>query len=266
MAVARASAMVGFVATSNVEAARRYGLDGGRHDGALVHRGVPDRDARPSARSPRIIPNRTTFLVDTYDTLNGVRERDRRRSASSTWPAGSASGSTAATSTRSRAAPASLLDDAGLTARADLRERRPRRARGARAREGGRARRRVRDRHADGRVGRRALRRLRLQAHGVRRRAGAEALGGKATRARAQAGLALGRPATCSHSATRPGPTDGEPLLEPVMRGGRRRLAPRRRSTSPASGSATDLERVPTKARRLTHPEHVVVPHSAVAA
>ena len=43
MAIARASAMVGFAATSNVEAARRYGLTGGRDDGALVHRGVPDR-------------------------------------------------------------------------------------------------------------------------------------------------------------------------------------------------------------------------------
>src|SRR6266540_280231 len=47
MAVARASAIVGFVATSNVEAARRAFAED--------------------------YPGRCTFLVDTYDTLGGVR-------------------------------------------------------------------------------------------------------------------------------------------------------------------------------------------------
>jgi nicotinate phosphoribosyltransferase len=71
MAVARASAIVGFTATSNVEAARRYGLEVGRHDGAFVHRGVPVRDrCVPRVRGGS--PDRTTFLVDTYDTLQGV--------------------------------------------------------------------------------------------------------------------------------------------------------------------------------------------------
>jgi nicotinate phosphoribosyltransferase len=52
-----------------------------------------------------------------------------------------------------------------------------------------------------------------------------------------------------------------EPMLAPVMRDGRRLTPP------PALAEAqvrfrTDLAHVPSKARRLTHPEHVVVPHS----
>ena len=72
MAVARASAMVGFAATSNVEAARRYGLTVA---GTMAHSFV---EAFPSEREAfdafaEDHPDRTTFLVDTYDTLNGVR-------------------------------------------------------------------------------------------------------------------------------------------------------------------------------------------------
>ena len=72
MAVARASAMVGFVATSNVEAARRYGLTVA---GTMAHSFV---EAFPSEREAfdafaEDHPSRTTFLVDTYDTLSGVR-------------------------------------------------------------------------------------------------------------------------------------------------------------------------------------------------
>jgi len=57
------------------------------------------------------------------------------------------------------------------------------------------------------------------------------------------------------------GPAGADAMLAPVMRGGRR-LAP-----SPALAEAqvrfrTDLVHVPRKARRLTRPEHVVVPHS----
>lgn len=72
MAVARASAIVGFVATSNVEAARRYGL---RAAGTMAHSFI---EAFPSeVEAFRAFaqdhPDRTTFLVDTYDTPNGVR-------------------------------------------------------------------------------------------------------------------------------------------------------------------------------------------------
>jgi nicotinate phosphoribosyltransferase len=72
MAVARASSIVGFAASSNVEAARRYGLQAA---GTMAHSFVQafpsEIDAFRAFAEDH--PNRTTFLVDTYDTLNGVR-------------------------------------------------------------------------------------------------------------------------------------------------------------------------------------------------
>jgi nicotinate phosphoribosyltransferase len=72
MGVARASAIVGFTATSNVAAARRYGL---RAAGTMAHSFI---EAFPDERSAfrafaRDFPASATFLVDTYDTLDGVR-------------------------------------------------------------------------------------------------------------------------------------------------------------------------------------------------
>ncbi|MFN2589684.1 MAG: nicotinate phosphoribosyltransferase [Actinomycetota bacterium] len=70
--VARCASMVGFVATSNVEAARRYGL---RAAGTMAHSFVEAfRSERDAFRAfARDFPDRSTFLVDTYDTLGGVR-------------------------------------------------------------------------------------------------------------------------------------------------------------------------------------------------
>jgi nicotinate phosphoribosyltransferase len=72
MAVARTTAMVGFVATSNVEAARRYGL---RAAGTMAHSYIESfpSEAEAFRTFARDFPQRTTFLVDTYDTTNGVR-------------------------------------------------------------------------------------------------------------------------------------------------------------------------------------------------
>ena len=72
IAVARASAITGFVATSNVEAARRLGLPVA---GTMAHSFIeafPSEDAAFRAFAEDH-PTRTTFLVDTYDTPNGVR-------------------------------------------------------------------------------------------------------------------------------------------------------------------------------------------------
>ncbi|HEX9376749.1 MAG TPA: nicotinate phosphoribosyltransferase [Actinomycetota bacterium] len=71
MALARATAMCGFSATSNVEAARRYGL---RAAGTMAHSYI---EAFPTERDAFVafaedFPGRVTFLVDTYDTARGV--------------------------------------------------------------------------------------------------------------------------------------------------------------------------------------------------
>ena len=112
MAVALTAAMIGFVATSNVEAARRYGL---RATGTMAHSYV---EAFPSEADAfrafaEDFPTRATFLVDTYDTLNGVRTAvDVIRDLGLTGDLGIRldSGDLEALSRRARR----ILDDAGL--------------------------------------------------------------------------------------------------------------------------------------------------------
>jgi nicotinate phosphoribosyltransferase len=72
MAVARATAMVGFVATSNVEAARRFGL---KASGTMAHSYIEafPSEAEAFRAFAQDFPQRTTFLVDTYETMAGVR-------------------------------------------------------------------------------------------------------------------------------------------------------------------------------------------------
>lgn len=71
MAVARMSAIAGFVATSNVEAARRFGL---RAAGTMAHAYIEafPTEAEAFRAFAEDLPGRATFLVDTYDTLTGV--------------------------------------------------------------------------------------------------------------------------------------------------------------------------------------------------
>ena len=66
--VARLSAMVGFVATSNVEAARRFGLVAA---GTMAHSYVEAfrSEAEAFRAFAQDFPGRVTFLVDTYDTV-----------------------------------------------------------------------------------------------------------------------------------------------------------------------------------------------------
>lgn len=71
VAIARLSTMVGFAATSNVEAARRYGLTA---VGTMAHSYIEAFEHEVDAFSTFAsdFPEQTTFLVDTYDTLAGV--------------------------------------------------------------------------------------------------------------------------------------------------------------------------------------------------
>jgi len=72
LAVARASAIAGFTATSNVAAARRYGLAAA---GTMAHSFIEafgDEEAAFIAFAEDF-PGAITFLVDTYDTGHGVR-------------------------------------------------------------------------------------------------------------------------------------------------------------------------------------------------
>ncbi|MGZ8585860.1 MAG: nicotinate phosphoribosyltransferase, partial [Actinomycetota bacterium] len=72
MNVARVTSIVGFTATSNVEAARTFGLPVA---GTMAHSYIEsfDTEAEAFRTFARDFPARTTFLVDTYDTLNGAR-------------------------------------------------------------------------------------------------------------------------------------------------------------------------------------------------
>ena len=72
LAAARASAIAGFTATSNTEAARRYGLPAA---GTMAHSFIEAFATEEAAFAAfaQDFPGGTTFLVDTYDTGQGVR-------------------------------------------------------------------------------------------------------------------------------------------------------------------------------------------------
>ena len=71
LAAARAAAIAGFAGTSNVDAARRLGM---RAVGTMAHSYI---EAFPTEREAFVVfatdfPDRTAFLVDTYDTDAGI--------------------------------------------------------------------------------------------------------------------------------------------------------------------------------------------------
>ena len=111
-AVARASAIAGFAATSNVAAARRYGLAAA---GTMAHSFIEAfGDERAAfAAFAEDFPAMTTFLVDTYDTGRGVRNAiEVARRLRLPGPVGVRldSGDLAALARMARA----MLDEAGL--------------------------------------------------------------------------------------------------------------------------------------------------------
>lgn len=70
---ARAAAIAGFAGTATVEAGRRYGLP---LYGTMAHSFIQahDEEARAFEGFARVHPDQTTLLIDTYDTLNAARE------------------------------------------------------------------------------------------------------------------------------------------------------------------------------------------------
>jgi nicotinate phosphoribosyltransferase len=112
--VARATAMVGFTGTSNVEAARQLGL---RAAGTMAHSFV---EAFPSEIEAfrafaKDFPNRVVLLVDTYDTERGVRNaitvaREMATEGQRVVGIRLDSGDLAVLATKARA----MLDEAGL--------------------------------------------------------------------------------------------------------------------------------------------------------
>jgi nicotinate phosphoribosyltransferase len=112
MAVTRASAIAGFAATSNVEGARRMHL---RPAGTMAHSYIESfgDEAAAFRAFAEDFPGRPTFLVDTYDTLGGVRtaiEVIRERGLEETSGVRIDSGDLDGLSRGTRA----LLDEAGL--------------------------------------------------------------------------------------------------------------------------------------------------------
>jgi nicotinate phosphoribosyltransferase len=258
MAIARASAMVGFAATSNVQAAHRYGL---RVAGTMAHSFI---EAFPTEREAFLAfaedhPTRTTFLVDTYDTLNGVgnaidviRDLDLGDHLGVRLD----SGDLDALARGARA----LLDEAGLT---DARI----------FASGGLDELEVHELVKAGAP---------VDAFGIGTQMGVSAdapyvdsvyklteydgepkLKLSSAKATAPGRKQVWRSPGGDLLALRdePGPEGAEPMLAPVMRDGRRLAASPSLDESRERFRA-DLAGVPTKARRLTHPEHVVVPHS----
>ncbi|MGH2662452.1 MAG: nicotinate phosphoribosyltransferase [Actinomycetota bacterium] len=116
IAVARATAIAGFSATSNVEAARVLGL---RATGTMAHSYVEafPSEAEAFRAFAEDFPDRVTLLVDTYDTERGIQKaigiaRElAERGAPGVRGIRLDSGDLAALSVSARAA----LDEAGLT-------------------------------------------------------------------------------------------------------------------------------------------------------
>jgi nicotinate phosphoribosyltransferase len=261
MAVARSSALVGFVATSNVEAARRFGL---RAAGTMAHSFVEAFPTEGEAfrAFAEDHPSRTTFLVDTYDTIGGVHAAiDTIRSLGLDGDLGVRldSGDLDALARATR----SVLDDAGLPharifasggldeleVHELVRAGAPVDAFGVGTQLGVSADAPYVDSvyklvEYDGRPV------MKLSSEKVTPPGRKQAWRRRETEHRDVLGL-----------RDEPTPETTEPMLVPVMREGER-IGDAPTLSETRATFETDIARVPQKARRLTHPEHVLVTHS----
>ena len=261
MAIARASALVGFAATSNVEAARRYELTVA---GTMAHSFIEAFPTEGEAfrAFAEDHPNRTTFLVDTYDSLGGVRaaiEVIRDLGLEGALGVRLDSGDLDVLARGARA----LLDEAGLPQARIFAS-------------GGLDELEV---HELVRAG------APVDAFGIGTQLGVSAdapyvdsvyklveYDGRPVMKLSSAKVSppgrkqVWRPRNGEHDDVlclrdEDAPAGAEPMLEAVMREGRR-LTPSPSITDGRVRFEADLALVPRKARRLTHPEHVTVTHS----
>ena len=259
-AVARVSAIVGFAATSNVDAARQLGL---RVAGTMAHSFVEAFDSEEEAfrAFAKDHPTRTTFLVDTYDTPNGVRNAiaiARELGITDGIGVRLDSGNLDQLAREARA----ILDEAGFP--------------NARIFASGGL-----DEHEVAELVRGGAP---VDAFGIGTQLGVSADapyvdtvyklveydGRPAMKLSAAKATAPGRKQIWRRDGeddllalrdeAAPGP-DQRPLLEPVMRAGRR-VAPDPSIARMRERFRSDLERLPAKAKRLAHAEHVHVRHS----
>jgi nicotinate phosphoribosyltransferase len=227
MAVARATAMVGFGATSNVEAGRRFGLPVA---GTMAHSYIESFPSEKDAFTAfaRDFPTRTTFLVDTYDTVHGVRtaiEVIRELGLTDHLGIRLDSGDLGALARQAR----TILDEAGLP--------------------------HVRI-FASGGLDELDVDRLvragaPIDAFGVGTRVGVSA---DKTTAPGRKQVFRGAGADVIALRNEPVPTGAEPLLVPVMQAGRR-TGPPRTLASARRLFETDLGSLPEGARSLSNPQ-----------
>jgi nicotinate phosphoribosyltransferase len=258
MAVARASAMVGFAATSNVEAARRFDLVvAGTMAHSFIEAFPTEREAFDAFAADH--PARTIFLVDTYDPLAGVRNAIETIKA---FPEGERIGIRLDSGNLDHLARESrrMLNEAGLPQ--------------ARIFASGGL--------DEGEVDELIRAGAPVDAFGVGTQMGVSAdapyvdsvyklteydhrpvLKLSAAKATTPGRKQVWRNGDTDLIALRDenGPPGAEPLMEPVMVNGRR-VAPSPPLDVSRSRFIRDLALVPAKARRLTHPEQVQVPRS----
>lgn len=263
LAVARASAIVGFAATSNVEAARRFGLPvAGTMAHAFIEAFPSEQEAFRAFAEDH--PERTTFLVDTYDSLNGVRnaiETIRALSLSGRIGVRLDSGDLPSLARDAR----KLMDEAGLPEAQIFAS-------------GGIDEHDVAELVATG---------VPIDALGIGTELGVSADapyvdsvyklveydGRPVMKLSAGKATAPGRKQVWRAVDSRrehedlvalrdeAGPPGAEALLEPVMRGGER-LGEAPKIAVMRERFVADLAGVPVNARRLSDPEHIEVPHS----